>query len=71
MSDVAEDIGKMAIVDLAVAFCQTKEERYGQPERARLFIAGAREENDGRIIQAMVDRDVARIYVDENDDPAF
>jgi replicative DNA helicase len=71
MSDVAEDIGKMAIVDLAVAFCQTKEERYGQPERARLYIAGAREENDGRIIQAMVDRDVARIYVDENEDSAF
>lgn len=68
MADVAEDIGKMAIVDMAVAFCQTKEERYGTPERARLFVTGAREEADGKIVQALVDRDVSRIYVDEDDE---
>lgn len=65
MADVAEDIGKMAIVDLAVAFCQTKEERYGHPEMARLFITGAREENDGKIVQAVIDRDLSRIYVQD------
>jgi hypothetical protein len=68
MEDVAEDIGKMAICDMAVAFCQTKEERYSVPEQARLFLAGAREEADGKILRCSVDRDVARIYIESEVD---
>jgi replicative DNA helicase len=65
MEDVAEDIGKMAIADLIVAFCQTMEERKSNPERARLFVAGGREEEDAKMCPCRVDRDIARIFVED------
>ena len=67
MADVAEDIGKMAIADFIVAFCQTIEERKSVPERARFFIAGGREEQDGRIHPLLVDRDTSKIKVLDNE----
>ena len=63
MSDVAEDIGKMAVADMVLAFCQTKEERMMNPEAARVFVAGGREEVDGDIIPLEVDRDTSRLRV--------
>jgi hypothetical protein len=70
--DIAEDFGKIAIVDGAVAICQTKEERLLKPARARLFVAANRDGEEGGIAYVTIDYDKMRIrplkeeYIDEN-----
>jgi len=59
--DVAEAFEKIAIVDMAVAICQTKEERALDPSRARLFVAANREASDTGIAYITIDYDRMRI----------
>lgn len=59
--DVAEAFEKMAIVDLAIANCQTPQERELKPSRMRFFIAAAREVSESGIVYTEVDYEKMRI----------
>lgn len=59
INDFAETFEKAAIVDVALAFCQTDDERIEQ--RCRLFAAALRNTEDGRTIECEINRSQARI----------
>jgi len=65
MEEIAEDIGIAAVSDLLVALCQTKDEHESVPEAARLFVTGARETEDQCMFNCRLDRDIARLYIEE------
>lgn len=53
--DVAEDIGKVAIADLVIAFCQTTEEK--EAWMGRLYVAASRESGEGGTVECKIDYD--------------
>lgn len=59
IEDFAEAFEKAAIVDAAIAFCQTHDERVDG--RCRLYAAALRNAEDGRTIECEIDRNRARI----------
>lgn len=59
IEDFAEAFEKAAIVDAAVAFCQTKDERIDN--RCRLYGAALRNAEDGRTVECEIDRAQALI----------
>lgn len=59
MADFAECFEKAAIIDAGIAFCQTEAERIDR--KCRLFLAGLRNEEDGRTIECAIKRDRALI----------
>jgi len=59
MGDFAEAFEKAAIIDAGVAFCQTEAERIDR--KCRLFLAGLRNEEDGRSVECNIKRDRALI----------
>jgi len=59
--DIAEAFEKIAIVDAAVAICQTPEEFAMKPSRARLFGAANREGEGGGTCYISIDYDRMRI----------
>ena len=65
--DIAESFEKIAIADIVVAVCQTREERQMSPSRARLFISAHREGEEGVIIYITIDYDKMRIKPLEGD----
>lgn len=59
INDFAEAFEKAAIVDAAIAFCQTDDERI--EGRCRLFGAALRNTEDGRTIECEINRSQARV----------
>lgn len=59
IEDFAEAFEKAAIVDAAIAFCQTNDERV--ESRCRLYAAALRNAEDGRTIECAIDRNRARL----------
>lgn len=57
--DIAGSMEKIAIADLVIAVCQTKDERLA--ETARLFVAANREGSDSGLIYIKIDYDRMRI----------
>lgn len=53
--DFAESFEKAAIVDAAIAFCQTPEEKVAQ--KCRLFAAALRNTDDGSTVECVIRRD--------------
>lgn len=59
--DIAEAFEKIAIVDCAIAICQTKEEREIKPSRARMFVAASRENEEMGTAPVTIDYERMRI----------
>jgi replicative DNA helicase len=59
IEDFAEAFEKAAIVDVAIAFCQTNDERI--QHRCRLFGAALRNQEDGRTVECEILRDRCRL----------
>lgn len=59
IEDFAESFEKAAVVDAAIAFCETKDERI--ENKCRLFAAALRNSEDGRTIECDINRSQARI----------
>ena len=59
IEDFAETFEKAAIVDTAIAFCETKDERI--ENKCRLFAAALRNSEDGRTIECDINRAQARL----------
>lgn len=59
IEDFAESFEKAAIVDAALAFCQTRDEKIQQ--RCRLFAAALRNSEDGRTVECEIRRDMCRL----------
>lgn len=59
INDFAEAFEKAAIVDAAIAFCQTDDERI--EGRCRLFGAALRNTEDGRTVECEINRSQARV----------
>jgi hypothetical protein len=59
IEDFAEAFEKAAIVDAAVAFCQSNDERIER--KCRLFGAALRNQEDGRTVECEIHRDQCRI----------
>ena len=59
IDDFAEAFEKAAIVDAAIAFCQTNDERIER--RCRLFGAALRNQEDGRTVECEIRRDECRL----------
>jgi hypothetical protein len=59
IDDFAEAFEKAAIVDAAVAFCQTNDERIER--KCRLFGAALRNQEDGRTVECEIRRDQCRL----------
>jgi len=59
--DIAEAFEKMAIVDFALAICQTPEERSLEPAQARLFVSASREVEEAGLIPVTIDYPRLRI----------
>jgi len=59
IEDFAEAFEKAAIVDAAIAFCQTNDERIER--RCRLFGAALRNQEDGRTVECEIQRDACRL----------
>ena len=59
IEDFAEAFEKAAIVDVAIAFCQTNDERI--QNRCRLFGAALRNQEDGRTVECEILRDRCRL----------
>lgn len=59
LQDFAETSEKSAIVDAAIALCQTPDERLSG--RARIFGAGLRDHEDGRTVEILLRRDCCYI----------
>lgn len=57
--DVAEDIGKIAIADLVIAFCQTPEEK--EAWMGRIYVAASRESGEGGLVHCKVDYDKMKL----------
>jgi len=71
IGDFAESFEKAAIVDTALAFCQTEEERMSNPQECRFFIAACRNHEDERTVHATIRRDCCRIKTTSLVDPAY
>lgn len=56
IADFAEAFEKAAIVDCAVGFCQTDNERIENPQQCRLFLAAYRNQEDGRTVYCNIHR---------------
>ena len=59
IDDFAEAFEKAAIVDAAIGFCQSDDERIER--RCRLFGAALRNQEDGRAVECEIQRDACRI----------
>lgn len=59
IEDFAEAFEKAAIVDAAIAFCQSNDERIER--RCRLFGAALRNQEDGRTVECEIQRDQCRL----------
>lgn len=59
IDDFAESFEKAAIVDVALGFCQSQDERI--ESKMRLFGAALRNQEDGRTIECSIERGQARI----------
>jgi hypothetical protein len=59
INDFAETFEKAAIVDAAIAFCQTDDERIER--KCRLFGAALRDQEDGRTVECEIHRNQCRI----------
>lgn len=68
IDDFAEAFEKAAIVDAAIGFCQSDEERIDQ--KARLFLAALRNQQDGLTIECEIRRGICRIRTQAIYDPA-
>lgn len=69
IADFAESFEKAAIVDCALAFCQTENERVSIPTQCRLFLAAYRNHEDGRMVQCMIRRDCCHVISAKLHDP--
>lgn len=67
MEDIAESYQKCMVADHIIAICGTEEER--REKRLRLFFAGSREAETGKLLRIMFDWDLQRMKQVKKEDP--